>query len=118
MLSERQVSLMALACSIAGLLALLFLASLEKPVFLKISEIENSNAPRIAVNARITSVFFSKNTLFMALYDGNSLKALVFNPSAETLKIAEKGNRVIAAGKLQKSNGKPELLVSELRKSD
>lgn len=117
MISERQVSIMALACSVIGLLALLFLASLEEPVFLKISQIENSGSQKIAVKARIISEHSSKNALFLTLYDGNSLKALMFNPSIEALRIAEKGNQVIAVGRIQKSNYGRAFFISELRQN-
>lgn len=116
MLSEHSISKLALACSISGLLLLLAISSLEKPVFLKISQLEDSTAARIELKARITSEFYSKNTLFLTLYDGNFLKAVMFNPSLQVLEIAEKGNRVTAVGSLQKSKRERIFLISELRK--
>ena len=116
MLSEHSVSRLALACSVIGLVLLLAISSLEKPVFLKISQLEDSTASRIALTARITSEFYSKNTLFLTLYDGNFLKAVMFNPSLQVLEIAEKGNRVTAIGSLQQNRQERVFLISELRR--
>jgi len=118
MLSEHSVSMLALACSVIGLILVFAISSLEKPVFLKISELEDSTPARIELKARITSEFYSKNTLFLTLYDGNFLKAIMFNPSLQVLEIAEKGNRVTAIGSLQKSKQERIFLISELRKLD
>ncbi|MBI5872439.1 hypothetical protein HZB88_05170 [archaeon] len=116
MLSQHSTAMLALACSAIGLVLLLAVSALEKPLFLKISELENYPPTKIAVRARIVSEYYSKNTLFLTLYDGNFLKALMFNPSLQVLEIAEKGNRVTAVGSLQKNRKESVLFISELRK--
>ena len=116
MLSEKTVSKIAFAFSLIGFLALFLLSALEKPELLKISEIQGSNASIVQVNARIVSSSFANNAWFLRLFDGNSLSAIVYNPSPEALSIASKNSLISATGSLRKSKNSKTLIVSRLWK--
>jgi len=116
MISEKNASMIAFAFSIIGFTALLLLNLLESPQEIKISEIQGIDSGTVQVNARIASVKLSKNALYLRLFDGNSLNAVVYSPSAEILQAAEENSLVSAAGSLRKNpsgNGKT-LIVSRL----
>jgi len=116
MLSEKQISIIALSCSVIGFAAVMVFSALEEPVLVKISQAGEFQNSKIAVKARVISEFYSKNTLFLTLYDGNRLKAVMFNPSMQVLEIAEKDSQVMAFGRLQQNPNEKTLIVSELRK--
>jgi len=115
MLSEARISAIALLLSVAGLALLVFFSAAETPIGLKISQLEGFEG-KASIEARIVSSHFSGNTLFITLFDGNSLKAVYFNPPESALETSAKNSLVIAEGFVEESAAGKTLKISRLAK--
>jgi len=115
MLSEEKISAIAILLSIAGLALLAFFSNSETPVPLKIAGLEGFEG-KASVNARISGSYFSGNTLFLTLFDGNSIKAVYFNPPESALEASAKNSVVVAEGFVEESAGGRVFKISRIVK--
>lgn len=113
MLSESRLSALALCSSVLGLLLLAFFSAAENPVPLRIEELGGFHGKAL-LKARIVSSSFSGNTLFLTLFDGNSLRAVYFNPSKEALGISARNSLVMAEGFAEENARGRSFIVSRL----
>lgn len=115
MLSRELVARTALLVSIAGI-ALLFLTDLfNTPAQLSIGEISKElEGEQVKVKARVSWNSLKNNVLLFGLYDGNSIKAVIFSPSLEQRALVRNGLFLEIEGKVQLYNGELEIVAEQV----
>jgi len=117
MLSRELVARIALAAAVAGI-ALLFLASsIDTPLQIRTGEI---NKELIGKSIEVMGVVLwsakKNNTMLFELYDGNKIKAVLFNPSLSQSALVKKGVFLRITGKAKSYKGEMEIVAERVER--
>ena len=112
----HSVKALGIAMSLAGLLAIIFLA--PEPQNAKVSEISEKLAgKKLRVAGKATGVFISKGHAFFQIEDGASIPGIIFNATAEQMTAIRNSDATIFDGTVSIYNGKAELVVERIKKA-
>ncbi len=116
MLREYWLNRLAIGCSVAGVLFLVYYSLSVQPEELAIKEIEKSKTgSRITVHGTIEWVHESNNATMFTLFDGNRLSAVMFNADPPKVQALHRGALVRVTGIVQEYRGKLELVAERIK---
>ncbi len=111
-MQDKTLIKIALAWSLAGLFALILLASFSEPAEIKISEMEQNAGKTVVIFGTVENAKYGK-TSFIELSDatGNTTAVIFDNPENKT----KAGDYIGIKGKIQVYKGDFEIIADEIR---
>ncbi|MEK6972794.1 MAG: OB-fold nucleic acid binding domain-containing protein [archaeon] len=115
MLRDVWVIRIALGCAICGLIILSIYSETGGCIHKNNGEITNELiGQKVLLFGRITEVKQSASSINFTLFDGNYIKAIMFNPKKEYFAIIQEGDFANICGVVSKYKGKIEIIVEGL----
>lgn len=116
MLREVWVVRIALGCAICGLIILSIYSETAECIPKNSGGITNESVgQKVLLFGRITEVKQSASSIGFELFDGNYIKAIMFNPKGEYYAIIQEGDFANICGIVSKYKGKLEIIVEGLK---
>lgn len=117
-MQDYWIARIALFTAVMGICTLLFLGSILGERQASVAEISDSAiGSRLELRGRVDNAFKQEGVLVFHINDGTGiLKAVIFSPTAEQEKLAEKNSFVKATGKVQLYRNELEIVVEGLEK--
>ncbi len=112
MFSRLLLIRLSLFSAIVGIFALYFYSLASSAEVVKIKYVDSSFGGKyVCIDACVKSTFLRKRTLFLTLYDGAQIKAVVFKADYAKL-FSFKNSCGLFCGKISIYKGRPEIIIN------
>mgnify|MGYP001617085595 FL=1 len=118
-IGENRILVAAALCAITGLAALLFVASyVSEPISVSLTELPASEGNDIVVKGYVSHIAYQKAHAVLYLQEIKAAKAVYFDVERLRKMNLTEGSLVEVTGEVRSYKGKPELVISQIRRSE